>query len=550
MSDKTQFHIQRLGSLRTDRGNFNSQWEEAASLILTGDRNSFQSYGMTTGLTTQGEKKTDKQFDSTASIAASRHASILESLSTPQNSVWHLLKAGDKVLQRNRQVRQYFDDLNDALFNWRYRPSANFVGNIQQVYLSAGVYGNGLMFIDQPEKERGLRYRNVHLSEAYFVQNHANVVDTVYRCFWLTARQLKQQFSKQGDSLPDEVEQWMSEPNGTERKAEILHVVTPREDYDPTRMGSKGMKFESCYIYVSKQQVIRESGFRTFPYAVTRYMQSPGETYGRGPAQMVLPAIKVLNEEKQTMLKQGHRAVDPVLLAHDDGNLSSFSMKAGALNAGGVSAEGRALIQALPVGNIAIGDKLMDLERQPINDAFLVPLFQILVDSPQMTATEVLERAREKGMLLAPTAGRLQAEFLGPLIERELDILAAQDLLPPMPPILQQAQAEYKIVYDSPMSRMQRAEGAAGYMRALTVAAEYAKMTGDVESLDYFDMDKAMPEIQEINGSPVRWTRSEEEVQARRAKREQAAAAQQMVDAAPAAASVMKTAATLPQQAA
>jgi hypothetical protein len=471
-------------------------------------------------------------------------------LSTPQNSVWHLLKAGDKVLQRNRQVRQYFDDLNDALFNWRYRPSANFVGNIQQVYLSAGVYGNGLMFIDQPEKERGLRYRNVHLSEAYFVQNHANVVDTVYRCFWLTARQLKQQFSKQGDSLPDEVEQWMSEPNGTERKAEILHVVTPREDYDPTRMDSKGMRFESCYIYVSKQQVIRESGFRTFPYAVTRYMQSPGETYGRGPAQMVLPAIKVLNEEKQTMLKQGHRAVDPVLLAHDDGNLSSFSMKAGALNAGGVSAEGRALIQALPVGNIAIGDKLMDLERQPINDAFLVPLFQILVDSPQMTATEVLERAREKGMLLAPTAGRLQAEFLGPLIEREIDLLAAQDLLPPMPPILQQAQAEYKIVYDSPMSRMQRAEGAAGYMRALTVAAEYAKMTGDVESLDYFDMDKAMPEIQEINGSPVRWTRSEEDVQARRAKREQAAAAQQMVDAAPAAASVMKTAATMPQQAA
>ena len=35
-----------------------------------------------------------------------------------------------------------------------------------------------------------------------------------------------------------------------------------------------------------------------------------------------------------------------------------------------------------------------------INDAFLVTLFQILTETPEMTATEVIERTREKGALL------------------------------------------------------------------------------------------------------------------------------------------------------
>jgi hypothetical protein len=157
----------------------------------------------------------------------------------------------------------------------------------------------------------------------------------------------------------------------------------------------------------------------------------------------------------------------------------------------------------LPTGNLAVGDKMMDMEKAIIHDAFLTTLFQILVDSPQMTATEVLERAREKGMLLAPTAGRLQAEFLGPLIEREIDLLARQGLMPKMPQILIDAAVEYRIEYDNPLSRMARAEKASGFMRALSQAAEYAKMTQDMEPLDHFDFDAAMPEILDINGAPT-----------------------------------------------
>lgn len=544
MTDAIQGHIQRLSVLRARRSNWDAQWEEAAARVIPAHRDSFQSQGMDNAFGASGQKKTEEQFDSTAGIACQRFASVIESLATPQSGVWHRLMPTDKLLRRNRAVRMYFDDLNDLLFSYRYRPVANFVGNSQQVYLGLGAYGNGVLYVDRPDESPGLRYRNIHLGEAYFVENHAGIVDTVYRTFWLSAEQIVQKF---GAEAPERAREAAKNPTQKDKKFEILHCVYPREGYDPQRMDAKGKKFASLYILVEAKEKIREGGYDSFPYAVARYSQASGEEYGRGPAQWVLPAIKVLNEEKKTFLKQGHRVVDPVLLAHDDGNLASFSLKPGALNAGGMNKDGRRLIDVLPTGNLSLGDAMMEMERQVINDAFLITLFQILIDTPQMTATEVLERAREKGMLIAPTAGRLQAEFLGPMIERELNLLAQQGLLPPPPGILSDGRIEYQIEYDSPMSRMQRAEKASGFMRALGVASEYANATGDPEPLDFFNFDAAMPEILDIHGSPTAWTRSMEEVLMRREQRSQAATEQKQIEAAPALASIMKTA---PQQAA
>lgn len=546
MSELTQFHLQKLGVLRQERGHWDTQWEEAASLVLPAHRNSFTARGLDNAYGATGQKKTELQYDATVGIACQRFASVIESLATPQASEWHRLVPADKTLKRNRAVRLFFEDLNTLLFSYRYRPVANFVGNSQQVYTGLGAYGNGSLYVDKPEDQKGLRYRNIHLGEIYFVENHAGVIDTTYRAFHLTARQIQQQFSQSGDTVPEAVTEALKNPTQAEKKFEILHCVYPRKDFDPRRIDPKGMRWASLYIFVQTQDLLRESGYQSFPFPTARYTQVSGEVYGRGPAQWVLPAIKVLNEQKKTVLKQGHRTVDPVLLAHDDGNLGSFSLKPGHLNPGGISKDGKKLIDTLPVGNLAVGFEMMDQEKAVINDAFLITLFQILIDTPQMTATEVLERAREKGMLIAPTAGRLQAEFLGRLIERELDLLFQQGLVPELPSILRDSEAaEYHIEYDSPMSRMQRAEKAAGFMRALDVAANYAKNTMDPTPLDFFNFDIAMPEILDIHGAPTSWTRSMEDVLAMRQKRDEAAQTQQMIDAAPAVSGMMKS---MPQQ--
>jgi hypothetical protein len=217
-----------------------------------------------------------------------------------------------------------------------------------------------------------------------------------------------------------------------------------------------------------------------------------------------------------------------------------LTLKPGAINYGGVSAEGRSLVHPLPSGNLAIAKDMMDEERSVINDAFLITLFQILVETPQMTATEVLERAREKSALLAPIMGRQQSEALGPMIEREVDILMEQRLLPPLTDAMREAGADYKVEYESPLSRMQKAEASAGALRMYQYAGEIAATTQDPSALDWFNVDEMMPALAESQAMPASWMRSEKEVEAIRKGRQQQAATQQLIDAAPAMASMMK----------
>lgn len=531
--EKADFLIRQFDHLVGDRGTLESHWVEIADRVIPAQSRNF----FTRQTLTKGEKRTELQYDSTAASALKRFAAILDSLLTPRNQTWHRVVPSHKELLKDRMTRLYFDEVNRILFRHRYAPTANFSAQNQQNYLSLGAFGTGCMFIDDLQGGEGLRYKAIHLGEVYFTENHQGIADQAFRKFRMTARQAVQKFGE--DVMPDQIISALK-VNG-EREFDFLHVVRPREDYDPVRIDHKGMKWESCYVSMEGRKPLSEGGFTTFPYAISRYEQAMNEVYGRSPAMEVLPAIKTLNEEKKTMLKQGHRAVDPVLLAHDDGILDGFSLKPGAINAGGVTAEGRPLVHALPVGQIAIGKELMDDERNVINDAFLVSLFQILVETPQMTATEVMERTREKGILLAPTVGRQQSEYLGPLIDRELDILNRQGLLPPMPPALREAQGDYRVEYDSPLSRSQRAEEASGLMRTVESVLQIVNVTQNPEPLDLFDWDVIIPDLSEINAVPGRWMRDMNVVMQMRQGRAQQAQAQTAIQAAPAAASLIKS---------
>lgn len=537
--DKAAEIIKEFERLSSDRGSFEGQWQEIAERIFPAQSGLFNA----NNIRTPGEKRTELVFDATGTIALGRFGAIIDSLLTPANRAWHNIKPSDALLLKNRETRIWFEETNATLLRQRRAPKANFSSQNQQNYLALGAFGTGAVFIDALQSDPGVRYRAIHLGEIFIDENHQGIVDRALRHFRMTARQATQKWG--ADKLPDRINGAMA--TNPDQKFWFIHCVKPRDDRDPGRADYRGMAMASYYVAKEDRLIVAESGYRSFPYAISRYTQAPGEVYGRSPAMDVLPAIKTLNEEKKTILKQGHRTVDPVLLAHDDGVLDGFSLRPGAINAGGVNAEGRALVQPLPVGNIAIGKELMDDERVAINDAFLVTLFQILVETPTMTATEVLERTREKGILLAPTIGRQQSEYLGPLIERELDLLAQQGLLAPMPQALVEAKGEYRIEYDSPLSRATRAEEAAGVMRTVEQVLAVVNITQNPAPLDHFDWDTIVPEMAEINATPARWMRSLADVQKIREGREQQQQTQTAIQAAPGAAALIKSTAVASQ---
>jgi hypothetical protein len=300
------------------------------------------------------------------------------------------------------------------------------------------------------------------------------------------------------------------------------------------------MKYISYYICLTSRMIMSEGGYNTFPYAVSRYVTAPKEIYGRSPAMTVLPDIKMINEMSKTVIRAAHKIVDPPLLLQEDGVLQAFNTRPGALNYGGVDDQGRQVVQALQSNaRVDIGMDMMEQRRKVINDAFLITLFQILVDAPAMTATEAMLRAQEKGALLAPTMGRQQSEMLGPLIERELDILARSGILPPMPEALAERGGDVEIQYVSPLNRSQRAEEGVAILRTLEAIAPIAQL--DPSVMMRFNPDAIVKELAEINGVPAKILRSDEEIAEMRQQQAQQAEAQALLQAAPVAANSAKT---------
>jgi hypothetical protein len=502
--------------LATYRLSFAAQWEEIASLILPAYRNTFQ-YG---SWNWPGQKKTEMQIDATGMLANERFSAICDSLLTPRNMTWHGLAPVDPNLKKIRRVRLWFEQVNRILFQFRYQPEANFAGQNNANYRQLGAFGTHGMFVDgydAPEGyRRGIRYRSLPLGELYLKENHQGRVDGFIRHFRLNARQVLKMFGPA--AFPASLKPALDK--NSEMPFNILHRVCNRLDYDPEAIFTyQGQPWASYYVCMESKSLLAEGGYRSFPIACGRYVQIPGEVYGRSPAMMVLPALKTLNAEKSVFLRAGHRQADPVLLTADDGLVSGLENVPGKINPGGVNQDGKLLVQALPTGNISIPKEMMAEERSLINDAFLVTLFQILTESPQMTATEVIERTNEKGILLAPTVGRQQSEYIGDLVPRELDVLDSQGLLPPMPPELREAGGEYEVVHTSPLSRAMRAQEAAGFQRTVENVRELVAITQDQSLLDPFAFDVAVPEMADIQAVPESWMASPQQIAQKRKAR-------------------------------
>ena len=181
----------------------------------------------------------------------------------------------------------------------------------------------------------------------------------------------------------------------------------------------------------------------------------------------------------------------------------------------------------------------MEQKREAVSASFLNSLFLQMSNNREMTATEVMERAKEKGQLLAPTTGRQEAEMLGPQIDRERGILQRNGLLPPLPQELLEA-PDFEIIYDNEAARLQRSEDALAIERTAGWALQAAAAGADPSLLEVPDWHAMFREIAEINGVSARLLKDESEVSAAIAAQAQRSEQQESLAMASQSASAMK----------
>jgi hypothetical protein len=555
MSDERARELIRAADrLKQDRSTFERHWQDIADVM----RPTVHPF-VGNATPTPGEKRTQKIFDSVPPMALEKHGAVLEALLSPRNQVWSKLATTDEELQDDIEVQRYLEQVNKVLFRVRYRPQSNLASQLSESYLNLGSFGTQVLYVGD-DVGSSIIYRSCGLHNVVIDEDEHGRVNAVHRWYDYNAEQAMRAFlgpqpsrdavravplfSRMPVALRNAYEQ------RSPQKFRFLHSVVPRDTVESDRRDYRGMRFASFHSLVSDSSLITESGFRVMPYCVSRYTKSSDELYGRSPAMLALPDTNTLNRMTKTVVRGGEKVVDPPLLTIDD-SLAPFNLNAGAMNYGTLDEQGRELIKAFNSGaRLDLGLELMAQKRATIQEAFLLNVFQILADHPQMTATQVLELAKEKAALLSPIMGRQQSELFGPMTERELDILTAANLLPPMPDALIEADGEVTVEYQSPLALAQRAETGASILRTWEAITPLAQTPEGAEAMRVFKVQESMLELARINGYPAKGLRTKDEITALDEEAAQEAQAQQLLAAAPVVAQSLDSLASAQQKAA
>lgn len=477
--------VKRQEQLAAERAAWEAHWQELADYVLP-RRADF------TIRRTEGEKRTEKIFDATATYANELLAAALHGFLTNPAAKWFQLRSRNRDLTHSDEVKRWLAQAEDKMLAIFASPRLKFSGHIHELYLDLGAFGTGCMFVGERVGD-GLIFRGHHLAEVFVAENAFGMIDTVYRKFQYTARQASQRWGSAklsaaiGRALQKE----------SDKPFDFIHAVFPREERKAGRLDSRSKPWASIWVDVDGGSVLEERGFDEFPYMVPRWYKTSGETYGRSPAMTVLPDIKMINAMSRTVIKGAQKIVDPPLLVPDDGYLLPVRTVPGGLN---FKRPGTEDIQPLIThARVDIGLEMMEQRRQVIRAAFFGSLFQT-PESPIKTATQVLHESDEKLRMLGPMLGRLQSELLGPLIERVFNILLRAGQFDSPPQALQGQEVD--IEYVSPIANAQKASEAHSLLRWFETMAPFGQIDSSV--FDLIDNDEAGRLAANALGVPTR----------------------------------------------
>ena len=479
--------IHRFKKIKGARVNWDSLWADITKYCIPRK-------GKILGPGTPGEKHMKEIYDGTAIWSLEILAAGLNTFLTSTVNKWFALKTEQDDLMESEAVKSWLQEVEKRMYNMFN--NSNFSDVIHESYLDDGSIGTSIMYAE-PDIEEICRFYTRHISECYVLENNKGRIDTLMRVFPFTARQAYQEW---GAKASLEIKKHYDKD--PEKELEFLHIIQPREERDERSATRDNLPYASIYIYPKTNQVLDEGGYHEKPFMVNRWLKGTRETYGRSPAMAALSDIKMLNKMGETTIKAAEKAVDPPLILPDDGMIGTVRLVPAGLNYVRASMLEKK-IKPEPMklgGDIRLGLEMEDQRRTSIRRFFWTELFLLLMDRPQMTATEVLERVDEKMTILSPVLGRMMNEKLDPIIDRCFGIMLRAGYFPPAPPELE----GQKIVveYVSKLARVQKLYEANAVRNTLADIGPYSQI--DPSIMDNIDTDELFNVIAEVHGMPQR----------------------------------------------
>jgi hypothetical protein len=510
--DLAAYVIGREERLRASRNELEQTWDEIAKYCLPRKATFLER-----APTGAGVDRNRTVLDSTAARSLELFASFLHTMNNNPSAQWFLVEDEDAEINEDQEARDWFEKVSRITRSEFASEKANVYGNLHETYLDTGAFGTAILFSDYPDR---LRVRSFHLADCVIDENSHGFIDTVFRRARFTPRQAEQKF---GDLNVDATRR------SDAKDIEYIHAVFPVTDADASSLINPlieraGFTFTSIWIDTETREVIEQSGYREFPYAVPRWYRVRDDMYGRSPAMTVMPDVRMANRMKETILRGAEKLVDPPLLMPEGGLVSPVRLMPGGLTFTDGQVKPEPLI---PPGasRIEMGQELLSRTQDAIRDGFFNPLF-VTPDSPVKTATQVLQQVDERNRAVSPMLVRQQTELYHPFIKRAINLLNRAGKFPERPGIL--IGRPLTVRYVSPLASSQLQLEALGTQRIIEGLLPWANV--DPTVLDPFDPDEVAKVVQAGSGAPTKILRSKSALAKLRADRADAAQQQQLTE--------------------
>jgi hypothetical protein len=457
-------------------------------------------------------------FDSTAIDAAHILASSIHGSLTSPAIRWFELGYRDLALNEEKDAVAWLEAAAEKCFNALQDSNFNLEAN--ETYLDLVSYGTS-MIVEEVEEKNGkfqkLNFQSVPVEEMWFEQNHMGQAHRTYRRYQWTPTQMVTKFGKEG--VPEDIYKQSETPQGMDKRYAVIMCIFPREDKanaDTAKILSPkerpfGMKY---VLHKDGSELGEEGGYYEQPAFIPRWRKTSKSMWGHGPAMIALPDILTINSLVELILKATEKVVDPPTKVTERGLLSDLDLEPAGMTVV------RSMDSMEPYESGArfdVSQLQRDQLKQAIRSIFFVDQLE-LKESPAMTATEVQTRYELMQRLLGPTLGRLQSDYLDPLVQRTFNILYRAGQLGEPPQVVFESSGELDIIYTGPLVRAQRADIAQGVTRWVATLAELSEIRPDV--LDIPDWDQIARELGSLEGVPAKLMRSKNDIKTSRKERE------------------------------
>lgn len=530
MADKPEINElldakQAFTSMQRSRGTYDDHWQECARFGSPRDSIFYTERS-------PGQKLRSEQFHSGAELALDTSSSYYKAFTTPDGQRWHGLQSPE-LGRDSKEDRVLYDEIEDILFKYRYLAEANFSASRGEAIRSHDGFGNGIIYIGRGETlDLPIRYRYCHLSQCYMTVDNYDVINGMYYHRKLTPKQIIDEYGE--ENVAKSIIEKANNPSmvgshGAGATYSVVNSVTENPDYDPNSPNKLKMKYKSRHFMIGEGEekgFLRKGGYNVFPYAVLRDTHTPDEVYGRGKLQKCLSEIKLLNQIKKTYIRAGHNATTPTLLMRDDSSINPAHLVPNGLAVGGVDSNGNPTVRPLDRGSrFEIAEHLMEEENAIIDRIFHLNTYisEIGNTRDRVTATEITARMQEQVRVIGPQASRDEAQFLGPMIERELDILDSFGLLPETG-----ERFEFDITYRGALSLAQKSDQVIGANRTAEAVLNAAQADPSIlKAMDWYEYANF---VGVGNGAPAQIMLSRDEYNAAIQQEKQEAIQQSVIE--------------------